>query len=238
MTLRTFILALAASFGAAWLAVIVAPAAAMRALPTLAFNPEADRQAGFYHPKRAGRTADGALVYAAHGCNQCHSQLVRPTYAGNDMLRPDWGGLAGDLDRGDTRRETNARDFEGERHALVGVARIGPDLSNLGRRLDARLADTGRSHEQWLLRHLYDPRLDPELALSLCPPHRFLFDSRPLRGKRPADALDVPAPAGRQVVPKPAARALVSYLLNLRKDHPLPAAATPPSGTDAAAPGG
>ena len=42
-----------------------------------------------------------------------------------------------DGDRGDTRRETNAYDFIGEKFAHIGVTRMGPDLSNLGRRLDA-----------------------------------------------------------------------------------------------------
>ena len=91
-------------------------------------------------PKRAGRVADGAKVYAENGCYLCHTQVVRPTYAGNDLYRPDWGGLKTDADRGDTRRETNAYDFYGEKFAQIGVMRMGPDLSNLGRRVETLYA--------------------------------------------------------------------------------------------------
>lgn len=232
MSLRAFSLGIVASFGIGWLLVVVMPFLAMRAVEPPAFDPEADGTEGFFNPKRAGRTLDGAMVYAANGCNQCHSQLVRPTYAGADMLREDWGGLAGDPDRGDTRRETSPDDFTGERVAQIGVARIGPDLSNLGRRLDARLGEGDPSPEEWLLRHLYDPRLEAVRARSVCPPHRFLFVTTEVRGERSNEALDVPTPAGRQVLPTPEARALVSYLLNLRKDHPLPARLIPPSESD------
>jgi len=136
MSLRTFLIGLVASFGLPWLVLVVLPFAKMRALEPVHYAQAADRKATLYHPKRAGRTASGALVYAANGCCQCHTQVVRPTYAGHDMNRPDWGGLADDADRGDTRRETNAWDFQGETFAPIGVARIGPDLSNLGRRVD------------------------------------------------------------------------------------------------------
>ena len=50
----------------------------------------------------------------------------------------------------------------------------------------------------------------------------------PVQGNRRDDALAVPGEAGMQTLPKPEARALVSYLLNLRKDDALPASMTPP----------
>ena len=80
MSLRTFILGLIASFGIAWLLVLVVPFVSMRSVPAVPLDAKADGKAGIYFPKRAGRTVNGALVYAANGCNQCHSQLVRPTY--------------------------------------------------------------------------------------------------------------------------------------------------------------
>jgi len=234
MTTRSFILGVIGSFGLAWLLVLVAPFLALRWLPAARFDEQSDGQAGFYFPKRAGRTLDGVLVYAANGCNQCHSQFIRPTYAGTDMFRDDWGGLAEDMDRGDTRRETNAFDFQGERHAMLGVARIGPDLSNLGRRLDARFGEgDDSSAEAWLMRHLYDPRLDPARSNSICPPHRYLFKVQPVLGARSDDDAIAGAGApGEQVLPGPQARALVNYLRNLRKDQKIPASMSPRSESD------
>ena len=238
MTLRTFLIGLVASFGVPWLVLLVLPFAKMRALDPVYYDQAADKKSTLYHPKRAGRTASGALVYAANGCYECHTQVVRPTYAGNDMFRSDWGGLADDADRGDTRRETNAWDFQGEKFAQIGVARIGPDLSNLGRRVDRYAAEDGVSPEQWLFRHLYDPRANPKRYDSLCPPHRFLFQEKPLNGARSAAALPVPTKHGGQMLPGTDARALVSYLLGLRKDDALPAAVNPAPKPAAANPPG
>ena len=227
MSLRTFLIGLVASFGLPWLVLLVVPFSTMRNLEPMRYDPAVDKKDALYHPKRAGRTANGAAVYAANGCYQCHSQVVRPTYAGNDMYRADWGGLADDSDRGDTRRETNAWDFQNETFAQTGVARIGPDLSNVGRRIERYATADGVSPEQWVYRHLYDPRAHPARYNSLCPSYRFLFEEKPRYGATTADALPVPAKHGGQVVPGSDARALAGYLLGLRKDDALPAAANP-----------
>lgn len=221
MSLRTFILGVASTFGLAWLAVIVVPYLKMRDLAPVDMGGDLEGQVFF--PKRAGRVADGAKVYAENGCYLCHTQVVRPTYAGNDLYRPDWGGLAADEVRGDTRRETNAFDFHGETFAQIGTSRMGPDLSNLGRRLDLMLAE-GVDPESWLFAHLHNPRNDPERYYSSCPPHPFLFVEREIKGQGSPDALPVATREGREIVPGPDARALVSYLMSLRKDHPVPAA--------------
>jgi cytochrome c oxidase cbb3-type subunit II len=222
MSFRTFILGLAASFGVAWLAVVVIPFFKMRALAPIGLSEEIDGAAGVYIPKRAGRIAEGALVYAENGCYLCHTQVVRPDYAGNDIRRPDWGGLKLDADRGDTRRETNAFDFIGERFAQIGVSRMGPDLSNLGRRVEAEYAvDEDPAH--WLYAHLYDPRMLPERRTSTCPSFRFLFKEREIKGNPSADALDFGGSDTTEIVPGDDARALVSYLLSLKKDHAVPA---------------
>lgn len=220
MSLRTFILGLSASFGAAWLAVIVVPYFKMRDLAPVPFA-ESDATAGVFFPKRTGRVADGARVYAENGCYLCHTQVVRPTYAGNDMYRADWGGLKADPDRGDTRRETNEFDFIGESFAQVGVMRLGPDLSNLGRRVESQ---TGGDPEAWLYTHLYNPRQNPKLWQSTCPSHPFLFEKQKIQGNPSADALGIDVGEGYQLVPNSDAKALVSYLLSLKKDHPVPPA--------------
>jgi cytochrome c oxidase cbb3-type subunit 2 len=221
MSFRTFFLRLSASFGAAWLAIVIVPYFKMRSLEPLAME-EADGTNAVYIPKRAGRITDGAEVYAANGCFQCHSQLIRPTYAGNDMFRPDWGGIAADEDRGDTRRETNAFDYAGEDFAQIGVNRLGPDLSNLGRRVEALYAKNIKP-DQWLYRHLYNPRWKPERRNSTCPSFRFLFEVTEIKGNPSEDALPFPVQEGKEIVPGPDARALVSYLLSLKKDQPVPA---------------
>ncbi|MEI8037723.1 MAG: cbb3-type cytochrome c oxidase subunit II [Verrucomicrobiota bacterium] len=226
MSLRTFILGLCASFGAAWLAIIVIPFFKMRDLAPVALVPATDAAAGaagVFFPKRSGRVADGARVYAENGCYLCHTQMVRPTYAGNDLYRPDWGGLKADADRGDTRRETNAYDFIGENFAQLGVTRTGPDLSNVGRRVEA-LDAAGEDPAAWLYGHLFNPRDNPQLWQSTCPPHPFLFERREIKGSPSADALKVDAGANHEWVPDSDAKALVSYLLSLKKDQPLPAA--------------
>lgn len=221
MSLRTFILGLSATFGAAWLAIIVVPYFKMRGIEPVAFNETADGKTGVFIPKRAGRVADGAKVYAENGCYVCHTQVIRPTYAGTDMFRPDWAGLGADPDRGDTRRETNAFDFEGETFAQIGLSRMGPDLSNVGRRVESIYAKDGDPAE-WLYSHLYNPRLNPELWNSACPPHPFLFVKREIKGNPAADALPHPNSDQYDLVPGPDARALVSYLMSLKKDHPVP----------------
>jgi cytochrome c oxidase cbb3-type subunit 2 len=220
MSLRTFILGTAATFGVAWLAVIVVPYLKMRNLAPVPMSAEAD--AKIFYPKRTGRIANGAKVYAENGCYLCHTQVVRPTYAGNDLYRPDWGGLQNDEQRGDTRRETNAFDFTGESFAQIGINRIGPDLSNLGRRLDL-MAAAGTNPETWLYERLYNPRSDAQLWNSNCPPHPFLFKKQKVTGAGSPNALAVDAGEGHELVPSSAAKALVSYLLSLKKDHPVPA---------------
>ncbi len=221
MSLRTFILGLSASFGVAWLAVIVIPYLKMRNRAPVPF-PDSTATAGIFFPKRTGRVADGAKIYAENGCYLCHTQVVRPTYAGNDLYRPDWGGLKNDEARGDTRRETNAYDFTGETFAQIGLTRMGPDLSNLGRRLET-LTASGKSPEAWLYAHLYNPRSNPELWKSTCPPHPFFFEKREIKGAPSADALPIDAGDGFELVPGSDAKALVSYLLSLKKDQPVPA---------------
>ncbi len=222
MSLRHFILGLSGTFGIAWLAIVIVPYLKMRDLAPIVLTEDVDGVAGVYQPKRAGRVADGAKVYAENGCYICHTQVVRPTYAGNDLFRPDWGGLQDDEERGDTRRETNAYDFQGETFAHIGLMRMGPDLSNLGRRVEALYAKD-ESPADWLYAYLYNPRQLPQRRHSKCPSVAFLFVERDVKGVRSAESLIRGIPPNREVVPGPDAKALVSYLLSLKKDQPVPA---------------
>lgn len=222
MSLRNFILCLALSFGVAWLAVIVIPYMHMRDLAPMEFSEATDGKTGVYIPKRTGRLTNGAEVYAENGCYLCHTQVIRPTYVGNDLYRADWAGQKEDAVRGDTRRETNVYDFEGETYAQIGLTRMGPDLSNLGKRMDA-LRASGVDPEKWLFQRLYNPRSITELWNSTCPPHPFFFEKRQVRGSPSSNALPIAIGDGYELVPRSDARALVSYLLSLKKDHEVPA---------------
>lgn len=221
MSFRTFILGLSLSFGVAWCAMVVVPFFKMRAIEPVP-APDSKSTAGMFFPKRTGRVANGAAVYAENGCYVCHTQLVRPTYAGNDLFRPDWAGLKMDPERGDTRRETNSFDFLGEKFAQIGQMRIGPDLSNVGRRVESAEASAANP-AAWLMAHLYNPRMDPKNWNSKCPSHRFLFEVREVKGSPSPDALAVDVGENKELVPGSDAKALVSYLLSLKKDHAVPA---------------
>jgi len=220
MTFRQFAFGLTASFGLAWLAMVVVPFFKLRNPSPVSFEEGVDSLEGIYHPKLMGRVTNGAIVYSANGCYQCHTQVVRPTYAGNDLGRPDFGGLKADPDRGDTRRESNVFDYIGLDYAQIGVTRLGPDLMNVGLRMEAT---HGTDAEAWLYKRLYNPRLIPALKdWSSCPSFSFLFETREITGQPSDSAVDVPTEDGFEVVPGDKARALVEYLMSLRHDDPVP----------------
>lgn len=228
MSFRQFAFGLTAAFLLPWMALVIYPFFSMRTQTPVAFDEIADGKTGIYHPKTTGRVVNGAEVYASNGCYLCHTQLIRPTYAGNDLGRPDWAGLKADEVRGDTRRESNVFDYQAEKFAQIGVSRLGPDLSNLGRRVESLyVKDSNASPETWLYLHLYDPRGNPERMTSKCPSHRFLFEEKKITGQCPLEALPVEAPEGTCIVPSAEAEALVDYLLSLKRDDALPASMNP-----------
>ncbi len=239
MSFRLFAIGLTASFGLAWLSVVVVPFFKLRTPSPISFQEGFDEQEGIYHPKRAGRVANGAAVYAENGCYQCHTQVIRPTYAGMDLARPDVGGLspAVNPDGIDSRRESNVFDYSGLDFAMIGTTRTGPDLMNLVPRLKARVRQQAKDDGEeisegvvagrvrdYLFQHLYNPRSFARLEnWSSCPSMPFLFEEREIKGQPSDDALDVTVEAGHEVVPGDRAEALVSYLLSLEHDDPVPA---------------
>jgi cytochrome c oxidase cbb3-type subunit II len=152
-----------------------------------------------------GTAAQGARVYAANGCFYCHSQYVREKNEGNDIARK-WG----------TRR-TVARDYMFDRQVFLGTSRLGADLSNVGVR---------QTDPQWYYRLLYNPHnLGHEAVM---PAYPWLFETRLIQGQSSVDALklsraDAP-PQGYEVVPTAEGKALVEYLLSLKKNYALPEA--------------
>jgi cytochrome c oxidase cbb3-type subunit 2 len=222
MTLKTFIIGLLISFGTPWLLIIVVPSLTMNDIDPVMFTEAEDGKEGVYHPLRNGRISDGSKVYGANGCYVCHSQLIRLTDAGSDVWRDDWAGLMPSEDNPvDSRRESNVFDYQGETFAHIGLTRTGPDLSNVGFRIDRYAKEAGVSSEAWLYDHLYDPRAGGRYR-SVCAPQKHLFKVSTPIGEGDNDALEHLTEDGEEIVPKAEARALASYLLSMKKNDLLP----------------
>src|SRR5207237_10807629 len=86
-------------------------------------NPQMDEEGTDIYPRpQSGMAQRGRQVYAANGCIYCHSQQVRPDYASADVDRK-WG-----------ERRSAPRDYLFDRPVQLGQERMGPDLSNIGKR--------------------------------------------------------------------------------------------------------
>src|ERR1700746_3849177 len=86
-------------------------------------NPQSDEEGTDIYPMpQSGMVTRGARVYAANGCNYCHSQQVRAEYAGADIERK-WGD-----------RRSAPRDYIFDRPVFLGKMRMGQDLANIGAR--------------------------------------------------------------------------------------------------------
>jgi cbb3-type cytochrome oxidase cytochrome c subunit len=89
-------------------------------------NPQSDEEGTDIYPQpQSGMFERGARVYAANGCVYCHSQQVRPEYAGADIER-GWGN-----------RRSAPRDYIFERPVVLAKMRIGQDIANIGARAPA-----------------------------------------------------------------------------------------------------
>ncbi len=137
------------------------------------------------------KAARGRDIYVREGCSYCHTQQVRPLPQDEPFGRPSAPG-----------------DYVYQTPQLLGTARTGPDLANIGNR---------QPSEIWHLIHLYDPRALVEG--SVMPAYGWYF-----REKDAADAGDVvvPVPAafakkGKIVVATPEALELVAYLQSLKQ---------------------
>ena len=194
------VLGLILCFAAPWSLLILRPYLAEAKIEPLVYSEE-DGVSGVTHypdrsTMRSGSSDLGAKVYAAEGCAYCHTQMVRPTYAGRDMWRQGWGGRESD----GLNRETRPEDYFGEEIAQLGYQRLGQDLSNVGHRITSR---------EEMHRHLHSPReFDPDSGM---PAYRHLYIERDDSGK--------PEATGR-------AEALVDYLLSRKKDAKIPEADT------------
>ena len=119
-------------------------------------------------------------------------------------------------------------DYIHDKPVMLGTMRTGPDLANIG-----YLSDVAHQHK-----HLYNPRY--KLADSIMPAFRFLYewaDEDEVRAEEKSLAEELTALAsekdlaknkGKKIVPSNDARALVAYLLSLKRDIALPAPAPKP----------
>lgn len=142
----------------------------------------------------------GREVYIANGCVYCHSQQVRDPIFSNDVDR-GWG------------RPSYPSDYVYDSPHLLGTMRTGPDLINVGVRLPDR---------NWHLTHLYQPRA--LLPWSIMPAFPFLFEIKD-QAEYGDEIVKLPeqfAPKGKVVVAGDDAKALVTYLLSLKRDFPPP----------------
>jgi len=185
------------AFAFPWLLLVVLPYVDQSNAKPVAYAEEDEAGGYTAYPEAGvnqfGSSNYGAEVYAAEGCAYCHTQVIRPTYAGPDMWRPGWGGR----EEEGLARETRPRDFEGEPVAHLGYQRIGQDLSNVGYRVSSRAE---------MHRHLYDPKsFDPDSGMPAYR-HLYRFDA-----------------GSGEAIPSGRAEALVDYLMSRRKDAPVPA---------------
>ncbi|MEM1059217.1 MAG: cbb3-type cytochrome c oxidase subunit II [Verrucomicrobiota bacterium] len=202
--LPTLFMGMLLTFSSAWIGLVVVPWAFFGTLEPVQNPSEMAMPGEMVPPPVTGNIEAGLEVYAANGCVYCHTQQVRPERQGSDIKR-GWG----------TRR-TVPRDYIREKRVFLGTMRTGPDLTNVG----VRLQDPAWHHQ-----HLYAPRsIYPN---STMPNYAFLYDVREIQGQGSPEAIqDLPPenapPPGYEIVPTQEARDLVAYLLSLKRNYPLP----------------
>ena len=212
-------LGLFAAMAISWVTFVLGPQAQMGNLQqarTVASLPVS------YPNTPPGLARQGAEVYRACGCVYYHTEQVRPKELGSDLAH-GWG-----------IRRSVAHDYIYDATVMLGTQRVGPDLANAGLRMDAMA----------VLLRLWDPRTVNHLDAghSIMPAYKYLFDVRKIgRAPSPEALVAAPnwaAPAGYEIVPRPAARALAAYVANLRQEPYLFEAPPPPSSINTNTPAG
>jgi cbb3-type cytochrome oxidase cytochrome c subunit len=119
--LLSLFLGLFGTFAFSWIGLTVIPNWQIGHL-----DPQMDEEGTDIYPEPKSGMADrGRHVYTANGCFYCHSQQVRADYISSDIDRK-WG-----------ERRSAPRDYIFARPVLLGKTRMGPDLSNIGKRAPA-----------------------------------------------------------------------------------------------------
>ena len=197
------LIGLFATFAFSWVGLTMIPNLQIGGL-----NPQMDEEATDVYPAPpSGMAVHGRDVYVANGCAYCHTQQTRADYAASDIDRK-WG----------TRRSA-PRDYIFDRPTQLGEERMGPDLSNIGKRAPSEeekpAAAPGASpaagaspvptpyppaltsgepppySAAWHHRHLYAPRSLDASRDSNMPAFRFLYDKQLIQGQRSDDAVQL-----------------------------------------------
>ena len=141
-----------------------------------------------------------------------------------------------DRQNGVALRQSVSRDFLFDAHAMPGVMRIGPDLSNVGN----RLMDDNAAYA-----HIYNAQSTGKS--SHMPPYRYLFHRKEISEDEALssaaitvvnDGEKLSVEPGYAVTPTAKAKALLAFLKSLRTDSALPEAplvkqaSASPSGTE------
>ena len=115
------VLGIFGTFAFSWVGLILIPNLQIGHL-----DPQMDEEGTDVYPvPKSGMADRGRKIYTANGCVYCHSQQVRADYAASDIDRK-WG-----------ERRSAPRDYIFARPVLLGKMRMGPDLSNIGKRAPA-----------------------------------------------------------------------------------------------------
>lgn len=130
-----------------------------------------------------------------------------------------------------TEPEDVDSEFNREGAAQIGVAAIGPDLSNAAEYVAGRLEyedavakGTRRAAQgrEWMALHLYNPREGQfKRAWSVCSAMPGLFEYRRISGATPSvQALPVRTESGWELIPNQRGERLLNYLESLRRLEP------------------
>ncbi|MCB1100009.1 MAG: cbb3-type cytochrome c oxidase subunit II [Verrucomicrobiae bacterium] len=224
---RVFLVGLALTFGLPWFFLLIVPTLQMSRLaplPVYELDENGQKVIGedgkgnivsYYPPLSSGSKTKGEEIYVREGCAQCHSQLIRDPRVAMDSYKREWGSVFDSMAPLQTR-PTNQRDYLAGHYPVLGIRRLGGDLSNVAYRYGSR--------EQMHLM-IYDSRIAQ--PSSIMPPYRFLYKTRKIEGNGPsvrALALtgDLAPEPGYEVIPTGDAEALVDYLMALKKNYTDP----------------
>ncbi len=156
-------------------------------------DPQADEEGTDIYPvPKSGMAERGRKIYAANGCVYCHSQQVRADYAASDIDRK-WG----------TRRSA-PRDYIFERPAMLGKMRVGPDLSNIGKRAPAEDQSPAPSASPAANPPQPDAATSPGSSPAASPAANAASSPAASPGKPDASTSPAPAPATAANAPAPA----------------------------------
>ena len=201
------VLGIFGTFAFSWMGLILIPNLQIGHL-----DPQMDEEGTDVYPAPKSGMADrGGKIYAANGCIYCHSQQVRADYAASDIDRK-WGA-----------RRSAPRDYVFARPVLLGKMRMGPDLSNIGKRAPSEEENASPAPSA-------SPAGSPVPAASPAKAPPAASPANPSASSAPAASAS-PKPANSPAASTSPAAAAASPAVS-----PSPAPSAPPAGANRASP--